>query len=95
MQITSKSAAYAVVRTAYHGGGVASVHKSLAVAERAAKKCSNPECSCGCCGVVPITAKARREMPGHGRDDCGELIPLLAEILAYTGNEFSPYSLRR
>ena len=31
MQITSKSAAYAVVRTAYHGGGVESVFDGPAV----------------------------------------------------------------
>lgn len=95
MQITSKVAAYAVVRTAYHGGGVESVHRSLAAADRAAEAYRSAGCICGCCGVLPITEEARRAMPNHGRDDCGELIPLLDEIPAYTGNEFSPYSLRR
>ena len=95
MKITSKTAKNAVVRTAFHGGGVVSVHRSLAAAERSANKCSNPECSGGCCGVVPITAEARREMPGRGRDYDGDLRPLLEEIPEYTVNEFSPYSLRR
>lgn len=95
MQITSKSAAYAVVRTAYHSGGVESVHKSLTAAERAAKAYRRSGCECGCCAVIPITAQARQAMPDHGRDACGFPIPLLSEIPAYTGNEFSPYSLRR
>lgn len=95
MQITSKSAAYAVVRTAYHGGGVESVHRSLAAAERAAEAYRSAGCTCGCCAVIPITAQARQAMPDHGRDDCGVLIPLLFEIPAYNGNELSPYSLRR
>jgi hypothetical protein len=95
MKITSKNTKYAVVRTAFHGGGVVSVHKSLAAAEKAAKKYRNPECSCGCCAVAPITDEARKEMPNHGRDMCGQLLPLLEEIPEYTGNEFSPYVLRR
>ena len=95
MRITSKSAAYAVVRTAYHGGGVESVHKSLTAAERAAKAYRRSGCECGCCAVIPITAQARQAMPDHGRDYDGDLLPLLDEIPEYTGDEFSPYSLRR
>lgn len=90
-----KNAKYAVVRTAFHGGGVISSHKSLAAAERAAKKYRSVGCVCGCCAVIPITAQAREEMPNTGRDDCGELIPLLDNIPIYTGNEFSPYVLCR
>ena len=90
-----KNARYAVVRTAFHGGGVISSHKSLAAAEKAAKKYRNPECSCGCCAIVPITAEAREEMPDHGRDMCGQLLKLLEEIPEYTDNNFSPYVLRR
>lgn len=95
MKITSKSAKYAVVRTAFHGGGVVSVHRSLAAAWRAADANRTEGCTCGCCSVRPITAEARREMPGRGRDYNGDLLPLLDEIPEYTGNEFSPYSLRR
>ena len=90
-----KNARYAVVRTAFHGGGVISSHKSLSAAEKAAKKYRNPDCSCECCAVVPITAEARREMPGRGRDYNGDLLPLLDDIQLYTGNEFSPYVLCR
>lgn len=90
-----KNARYAVVRTAFHGGGVVSSHKSLAAAEKAAKKYRNPDCSCGCCAVVPITAEAREEMPDCGRDMCGQLLQLLEEIPAYADNNFSPYVLRR
>ncbi len=90
-----KNAKYAVVRTAFHGGGIISLHKSLAAAEKSVKKYKNSECSCGCCAVIPITAQAREEMPERGHDVCDNLIPLLEEIPAYTGNEFSPYVLRR
>ena len=95
MKITSKSAKYAVVRTAFHGGGVVSVHRSLAAAWKAADAYRMESCTCGCCGVCPITAEARREMPDRGRDYDGDLLPLLDEIPEYTGNELSPYSLRR
>lgn len=90
-----KNAKYAVIRTAFHGGGVISSHKSLAAAEKAAKKYKSPDCSCGCCAVVPITNEEREEMPNYGRDMCEHLLPLLQEIPAYTGNEFSPYVLCR
>lgn len=90
-----KNVKYAVVRTAFHGGGVISSHKSLTAAEKAAKKYKNPECSCGCCAVVPITVQAREEMPNHGRDMCGHLLPLLEKIPIYTYNNFSPYVLCR
>lgn len=90
-----KNAKYAVVRTAFHGGGVVSSHKSLAAAEKAANKYRNPECECGCCAIVPITAEAREKMPDRGCDICGQLLPLLEEIPVYTDNNFSPYVLRR
>lgn len=90
-----KNAKYAVVSTAFHGGGVISSHQSLAASEKAAKKCRIANCECGCCAVVPIATQAREEMPNHGRDICDNLIPLLEEIPVYTGNEFSPYVLRR
>lgn len=90
-----ENAKYAVVRTAFHGGGVESVHKSLTAAERAAKAYRKSGCECGCCAVIPITVQACEEMPNHGRDICDNLIPLLEDIPEYTGNEFSPYVLRR
>lgn len=90
-----KNAKYAVVRTAFHGGGVESVHKSLTAAGRSAQAWRRSGCECGCCAVIPITVQAREEMPNHGRDDCGFLFPLLSEFPEYTGNELSPYVLRR
>lgn len=90
-----KNARYAVIRTAFHGGGIISSHKSLAAAEKATKKYRSVECICGCCAVIPISSEAREEMPNHGRDICNNLIPLLKEVPEYTGNEFSPYVLRR
>ena len=58
----TKNHAYYVVRTAYHFGGVASAHKSLKAAQRAAKryhrKCRNHPC----CDVV--AADDLWELPG-------------------------------
>lgn len=54
---TSPSAApttYRVYRTAFHGGGLVSSHKTEAAAEEAARRArGNTACTCGCFKVVP------------------------------------------
>ena len=62
MKLTEKNARFAVVRTAFHRGGTVSFHRSLQAAERAARRARVGECCCGCCGVVPVTVDAWREM---------------------------------
>lgn len=66
MKITEKNAKFAIVRTAFHGGGAASFHNSLVAAERALKKEILKSCQCGCAAIVPITTAAREEMEKAG-----------------------------
>ena len=54
MKLNEKNANYAVIKTAFHGGGVVSYHKSLTAAEKACKKFRGNNCICGCCAVVTI-----------------------------------------
>lgn len=43
---------YLVVRTAFHGGGIVSRHRTLKRAGLAAAKYGRGECKCGCCHIV-------------------------------------------
>lgn len=43
---------WAVVRTAFHGGGIVSRHYTDAAAHKAAKRIATGDCTCGCAGVV-------------------------------------------
>ena len=92
MKLNEKSARFAVVKTAFHGGGVISYHRSITEALKADKKFSSGTCICGCCRVIPITEEARKELFEHGY--CNSHEDLLEEIPSYTGNE-SPYSIRK
>lgn len=58
MRLTENNARFAVVKTAFHGGGVISYHYSADQADRAARKFRQPDCSCGCCRVVPVAELA-------------------------------------
>lgn len=42
-----------VVRTAFHGGGVVSRHRTREAAERAAARYRRGDCTCGCAQVIP------------------------------------------
>ena len=47
-------AQYALVRTALHGGGVVSRHRSLRAAVQARiKQMAHTDCECGCCRIIP------------------------------------------
>ena len=88
MKLNEKNAKFAVVRTAFHGGGVVSYHTSLAAAERAERSETNSSCCCGCCGIVPITIQAAKEMKKAGYFD-GEYmdeITLLSDLPVYNGD---------
>lgn len=71
---------FAVVRTAFHGGGVVGYYETLGAARAAARKARTPWCQCGCNGIVPITNKAASEMWDAGY----EPLYLLDEIPSYT-----------
>lgn len=45
---------FAVVKTAFHGGGIVSRHRSLAAAARSADRWASKHCTCGCTGVVAL-----------------------------------------
>ena len=86
MRLTEKNARFAVVRTAFHRGGTVSFHRSLRAAERAAQRARVGECCCGCCGVVPVTVDAWREMPDAPVAYNGRRL-LYADLPEYNGNQ--------
>ena len=91
MKLTEKNSKFAVVKTAFHGGGVISYHNSLEEALKADKKFSSGSCVCGCCRVIPITEEARKELFERGY--CSRRADLLEDIPYFSGNESSPYSI--
>ncbi len=44
---------YLVVRTAFHGGGLVSKHRTVARAAEAVAHCESQDCTCGCARIVP------------------------------------------
>ena len=88
MRLTEATAEYAILKTAYHGGGIIGFSNSLTSALKTAKKHTNSHCSCGCCGVVPITPEAQAAM-GKYIDDYGNrpyahnIPPLLSTYSEY------------
>ena len=52
-----EDARYAVVRSAFHGGGLISLHKSFFQALRSLRKSKFSDCQCGCAGIVDLRAK--------------------------------------
>ena len=86
MKLDEKNARFAVIATAFHGGGVISFHKSLKAALRADKESTQGGCTCGCCAVVPITREARRELAKIDYCD-GSEITLYKDLPYYTGDE--------
>jgi len=57
--VTERMYPFVLVRTAYHGGGVVSRHKSKAGAERArARRLLGCDCRCGCYHVILASAYA-------------------------------------
>lgn len=89
MKLNEKNARFAVVKTAFHGGGVISYHNSIEEAIKSDRKYSSGSCICGCCRVIPITEEARKELFERGY--CSLHADLLEDIPCYTGNESSPY----
>jgi len=43
-----------VVRTAFHGGGIVSKHKTIERARQALSIARTGDCTCGCAGVVAV-----------------------------------------
>lgn len=89
MKLNESNSQFAVVKTAFHGGGVISYHNSIEEAIKSDRKYSSGGCTCGCCRVIPITEEAREELFEQGY--CNRHADLLKDIPCYTGNESSPY----
>jgi hypothetical protein len=97
-KLNEKNANFAIVRTAFHGGGIASFHKSLKAAKRLEKTHSIFGCDCGCCSIIPITEEARKELKMWEKEiygDCEDYIPLLRDIPFYQASGESPYDIVR
>ena len=92
MKLSENNARFAIVYNAFHSGGVASYHASFSAAEAAQRRARIGSCCCGCCQIVPILPDAAEEMQRAGYID---IPPLLQDIPEYTGDELSPYVLRR
>ena len=90
MRLNENNSKFAVVKTAFHGGGIISFHNSLAEAIKSERRSTSPHCCCGCCQVVPITRAARKELE-YVRPLTAPDTPYLSEIDYYTGDE--PYWL--
>ena len=58
---------YYVVKTAFHGGGVVSWHRTQPGAERAARAWASPSCTCGCAGVVSAKEYDNLESQDHNQ----------------------------
>lgn len=58
MKLSENNANFAVVKTAFHGGGILSLHVSAEAAERAARRFRQRDCTCGCCRVVTVAELA-------------------------------------
>jgi len=82
MKLTENNAKFAIVKTAFHGGGTISFHNSLESAIKAEKQNTSETCTCECCGIVPITAEAKKEMLSY-RDEWNELV-FQGEISLYS-----------
>ena len=90
MKLNENNSRFAVVATAFHGGGVISFHNSLDAALKSERKYASGSCICGCCRVIPITEEARKELFMRGY--CSQYAALLEDIPYYTGND-SPYAI--
>lgn len=94
-KLTKNNSKYAIVRTAFHGGGVIAFSNSLENAKRIERKNTISCCCCGCCAVVPITEEAKSDLIdficcdeytfGY-RDYLEEEMSLYDELAFYNGN---------
>lgn len=82
-KLNENNSRFAVVSTAFHGGGTISFHNSLNQAFKSVNENTSETCNCGCCGIVPITEDAKNEML-ELCDDNGERIWSEDELLLYS-----------
>lgn len=99
MKLDETNAKFAVVKTAFHNGGTISFHNSLEAAIKSQIENTSKTCACGCCGIVPITKDAQKEIVNY-RDRWGQPIymdfapPALYASLSYWDpGKQGPYEL--
>lgn len=91
MKLNENNSKFAIVKTAFHNGGTISFHNSLESALKAEKKNTSESCACGCCGIVPVTAEAKKEILIY-RDKWNnpiiynDNIPLYSDLSEYCAN---------
>lgn len=73
MKLNETNAKFAVIRTAFHGGGTIAFSNSLERAMRIKRENTGSDCDCGCCRIVPVTEEALEEMNGY-RNKYGEYV---------------------
>ena len=62
MKLTENNSKFAVVRTAFHGGGFVKFTNSLNVAKRILAQTISSDCTCGCADIVPVTEEGASEL---------------------------------
>jgi hypothetical protein len=65
MKLNETNSKFAVIRTAFHGGGTIAFTNSIDYAFRIAKRNTSTDCTCGCCDIVPVTREAARELDDY------------------------------
>lgn len=84
---SGKAYKFAVVRTAFHGGGIVSMHTTYDLAHKASVADRSSSCACGCNDIVPIDLESQKELNRMDFD-----VPLLDELPCYDPS-FGPYTL--
>lgn len=98
--LDEKTSKFAVVRTAFHGGGVVKFTNSIAVAERIERvvKKHNSDCTCGCCEIVAVNKTGRKELYEHYKSEpwCSSIndITMYNELTTYK-SELPYYTICR
>lgn len=73
MKLNETNAKFAVIKTAFHGGGTIAFSNSLERAMRIKRENTGSDCECECCRIVPVTEEALKEINGY-KNKYGEYI---------------------
>ena len=68
MKLNENNAKFAIVQTAFHGGGVVKFTNSLNYAKRILAQVISSDCTCGCADIVPVTVEGAEEILNNVED---------------------------
>ena len=68
MKLTENNSKFAIVQTAFHGGGVVKFTNSLNYAKRILAQVISSDCTCGCADIVPVTEEGAEEIFNNVED---------------------------